>query len=267
MEKIQQALERAKLQRAENTVGKPRNNYTNNVRHKQAEDVKAIVYTKTQSVAGELAMQHQNRIINVNSDTKFSDTYKILSAQVLQRMEEHRWETLAVTSVSKDEGKTTTAINLGISIAKEIEYTVLLVDTNLRDPQLHKFFGIQSKRGLSDFLSDDIDLSDLLIQPANINHFLILPGGTPVKNSTELLGSPKMCSLVEELKGKYHKRIVIFDLPPVLDTADPLSFLPCIDCALVVVEDDVTKASDLEKSIELLTLTNVIGTVLNKVKY
>lgn len=267
MEKIQQALERAKLQREETAAGGTVNRYTKGVRHKQAADIQSIVYTKTKSIGGEAALQDQNRIISVDGHNNYTDTYKILSAQVMQRLEEHRWNTLAVTSVSKGEGKTTTAINLGISIAKEIEYTVLVVDTNLRDPQLHKFFGIESKRGLSDFLSSDIDLSELLIQPAGINHFLILPGGTPVKKSAELLGSPKMCSLVEELKGRYQKRIVIFDLPPVLNTADSLSFLPCIDCALVVVEDDVTKAADLETSIELLSLTNVIGTVLNKVKY
>ena len=63
----------------------------------------------------------------------------------------------------------------------------------------------------------------------------------PIMNSTEMLGSPKMCTLVKELKERYPKRIIIFDLPPVLNTADTLSFVPCVDCALIVVEDDVTK--------------------------
>lgn len=267
MEKIQQALERAKLQREGRASGKTTNKYTNSVRHKHAEDVQSIKYTRTQSLVGEVALQQHNRIISVNGHSKFSESYKILSTQVRQRMEEHQWSTLAITSVGEAEGKTITAINLGISIAKEVEYTVMLIDTNLRNPQLHHSFGIESTRGLSDYLSGDFDLADLLIQPAGIDHFVILPGGTPVKNSTELLGSPKMCSLVEELKGRYQKRIIIFDLPSVINTADSLSFLPCIDCALVVIEDDVTKAADLEHSVELLSVTNIIGTVLNKVKY
>ena len=86
-------------------------------------------------------------------------------------------------------------------------------------------------------------------------------------NSSEMLGSPKMCTLVEELKVRYPKRIIIFDLPPVLQTADTLSFVPCIDCALVVVEDDITKEDELKQTIELLSVTNIIGTVLNKARY
>jgi len=76
-----------------------------------------------------------------------------------------------------------------------------------------------------------------------------------------------MCSLVQELKDRYPKRIIIFDMPPILKTADTISFVPCVDCALVVVEDDETKESELKDTIELLSVTNVIGTVLNKVKY
>ncbi len=82
-----------------------------------------------------------------------------------------------------------------------------------------------------------------------------------------MLGSPKMCTLVKELKERYPKRLIIFDLPPVLKTADALSFVPCVDCALIVVEDDVTKEIDLKHTVELLSVTNVIGTVLNKARY
>ena len=77
----------------------------------------------------------------------YADAFKILSTQVMQRMHEHQWSSLAITSVGDDEGKTTTAINLGISIAKEIEYTVLLVDANLRNPSIHKYFGITPEHG------------------------------------------------------------------------------------------------------------------------
>ena len=86
-------------------------------------------------------------------------------------------------------------------------------------------------------------------------------------NSTELLGSPKMCTLVDELKDRYPKRIIIFDMPPVLNVADTVSFVPCVDCALIVVEDDSTKQVELEHAIDLLSITNVIGTVLNKARY
>ncbi len=260
MEKIQQALERAKQQRKANNKGAVD-------RHAQANDVQSIIYTRTQSVTGHTDLQRENRILSAMEHNTYADAFKILSTQVIQRMQEHQWCTLAVTSVGEDEGKTTTAINLGISIAKEIEYTVLLVDANLRKPKVHTYFGIEPEQGLTDYLKNDVDLADLLIRPADIDHFVILPGGKPLMNSTEMLGSPKMCTLVQELKERYPKRVIIFDLPPVLNTADTLSFVPCVDCALVVIEDDTTKQIELKQTIELLSVTNVIGAVLNKARY
>lgn len=260
MEKIQQALERAKLQRQGGDKSA-------NTRQEQAVDVQSIEYTRTRSIEGHVETQRENRILSAMEHSSYADAFKILSTQVMQRMKEHQWSSLAITSVGDDEGKTTTAINLGISIAREIEYTVLLVDANLRKPELHKYFGITPELGLSDYLTSDIDLADILIKPGGIDHFIILPGGKPLMNSTEMLGSPKMCSLVKELKEQYPKRIIIFDLPPVLNTADTLSFVPCVDCALIVAEDDVTKESELKQTVELLSVTNIIGTVLNKAKY
>ena len=260
MEKIQQALERAKQQRQNADKSAV-------IRQEKATDVQSIEYTRTQTIGGHVETQRKNRILSAMEHSAYADAFKILSTQIMQRMDEHQWSSLAITSVGDDEGKTTTAINLGISIAREIEYTVLLVDTNLRKPELHKYFGITPKLGLSDYLHNDIDLADVLIKPADIDHLVFLPGGEPIMNSTEMLGSPKMCSLAQELKDRYPKRIIIFDLPPVLSTADTVSFVPCVDCALVVVEDDTTKEADLKKTIDLLSVTNIIGTVLNKSKY
>jgi len=260
MEKIQQALEMAKRQR--DSVSK-------NIGTGQsyAEDVQSITYTRTQSMEGHTETQRENRILSAMAHNDYADAFKILSTQVMQRMAEHQWSSIAITSVGENEGKTTTAINLGLSIAREIGYTVLLVDTNLRRPELHKYFGMTPEVGLSDYLQGNIDLADILIKPGDVDHFIILPGGAPVMNSTELLGSPKMCSLAEELKNRYPKRIIIFDLPSVINTADTLSFVPCIDCALIVVEDDATKEVELKQTVDLLSATNVIGTVLNKARY
>ncbi|VAW52087.1 Tyrosine-protein kinase EpsD [hydrothermal vent metagenome] len=260
MEKIQQALERARLQREGQCSD-------SGSRNGQVQSVQSIEYTRTKSIEGHADLQRENRILSAMEHNDYADAFKILSTQVMQRMEGHQWSSLAITSVSGDEGKTTTAINLGISIAREIEYTVLLVDGNLRKPELHNYFGITPEVGLSDYLKNDIDIADVLIRPGDIDHFVILPGGDPLINSTEMLGSPKMCSLVEELKSRYPKRIVIFDMPPILNVADTVSFVPCVDCALIVVEDDMTKRVELEQAVSLMSVTNILGTVLNKARY
>jgi len=260
MEKIKQALDRARQERQAGAPGQ-RNKPVVEV------DLSKIEYTQTQSIESSNALKRENRVLSALEHDDFTDAFKILSTQVLQRMAEHQWSTLAITSPGGGEGTTTTAINLGVSIAKEFEYTVLLVDANLRKPGIHKHFGVKPKYGLCDYLVDDVDLSDILFNPKEFEHFVILPGGKSLMNSSEMLGSPKMCDLVKELKDRYPNRIIIFDLPPLLNTADTISFAPCIDASLIVVEDDVTKETDLKSAVDLLSITNIVGTVLNKSMY
>jgi len=79
-----------------------------------------------------------------------------------------------------------------------------------------------------------------------------------------MLNSPKMAQLVEDMKSRYHSRIIIFDLPPILSSADALAFSPYVDAALLVVEEGSTQQRDVERAVELLDSTNIVGTVLNK---
>ena len=257
MEKIKQALDRARKERV-GTLGSSIDS---------DEFDSPVKYATTQSVKSSKENMQNSRISIALGDDKYTDAFNILAIQIIQRMEEHRWTTLAVTSPVGGEGKTTAAINLAISIAKEVEYSVILVDGNLRSPKVHEYFGVEPKYGLSDYLRSDIELSDVLYRPDDIEHFIMLPGGAPVLSSVEMMGSPKMCGLVETLKDHYPKRIILFDLPPILGTADAMSIAPCIDASLVVIEDDVTKATDLKAALDILSVTNVIGTVLNKSVY
>ena len=253
MEKIKQALDRARKERTGDSI-------------LDAFD-SPVHYASTQAIKSSAEKMQESRITTAIGDDKYTDAFNILAIQIIQRMEEHRWTTLALTSPVGGEGKTTAAINLAISIAKEVEYSVILVDGNLRNPKVHEYFGVDPEYGLCDYLHSDIELSDVLYRPDNIEHFIMLPGGAPVLSSVEMMGSPKMCGLVEALKDHYPKRIIIFDLPPILGTADAMSIAPCIDASLLVIEDDVTKESDLKKAVDILSVTNVIGTVINKSVY
>jgi len=257
MEKIKQALDRARKER----IGVSGQNGG-----AEGSD-SPVKYAETQSIKSSNKKMEESRISAALEHNGYTDAFNILAIQVIQRMEEHRWTTLAITSPVGGEGKTTSAINLAISIAKEVEYSVILVDANLRSPKIHEYFGIQPKYGLCDYLNSDIELSDVLYRPDNIEHFIILPGGAPLSNSSEMMGSPKMCGLVETLKDHYPKRIIMFDLPPILGTADAMSIAPCIDASLLVLEDDVTKENDLKTAVDILSVTNIIGTVLNKSIY
>ena len=194
----------------------------------------------------------------------FVDAYKILRTQVTQRLRENGWNVVGVTSPGYGEGKTLTAVNLAVSLAMETTQTVLLVDSDLQDPTVHQVFGLKDCLGLADYLLDDQPVEDLLLHPG-IGRFVLLPGGRTISNSTEILTAPKMVGLVEELKHRYPSRVVIFDLPPLLHTADVLAFSPYTDALLMVVEEGKTTGEELQRALSLVKNSRpVLGTVLNK---
>ena len=230
----------------------------------KAASAKHISYTQTRTARASSIAMKKNRILPAYPNGEYADAFKILRTQVLQRLRENDWNVLAVTSPCDGEGKTVTAINLAASIAMEIHHTVLLVDANLRQPSIHDYLGLGVTQGLSEYLLDEVDLADLLVHPEGLEHVVLLPGGRPAQNSAELLNSPRMIQLVEELRTRYPERIVVFDLPPVLSAADALTFAPYVDAALLVLEDGKTQEQEAQRAVELLENTNILGTVLNK---
>ncbi len=259
MERIKQALERAREERQ----------LHGEVRSGRAADVPPVAaeisYTRTHTVEPPVEFLREQRVISAFEPGLYTESYKILRTQVLQRFREGNRKTLAITSANDDEGKTLTAINLAISLAQEVTHTVLLVDADLRHPKVHRYFGLDDCRGVCDYLTDDVPIDELLIHPKGTGNFVFLPGGNPVVNSAEMLTSPKMIQLVGEIKSRYPRRIVIFDLPPVLSASDAVAFAPQMDAALLVIGEGQTKAEDVRRAVELLQKTEVIGTALTKV--
>jgi exopolysaccharide/PEP-CTERM locus tyrosine autokinase len=261
MERIKQALERARAERQ----GNPAPVAINTAAAPAPEaHVQNLRYSQTREVDIPDQKLRANRVVTSFEPCEFTDAYNMLRTQVLQRLSENNWNVLAVTSPGSGEGKSLTALNLAASLAMEVNYTVLLVDADLRHPKLHEHLGLEAGQGLSDYLLDDTPLPELLIHPANIDHLTVLPGGRAMRNSAEMLNSPKMSRLVEEMKNRYPSRIVIFDLPPVLNTADAMAFAPYVDATLLVVEEGKTTRKEVQHALDLLSATNVIGTVLNK---
>jgi capsular exopolysaccharide synthesis family protein len=222
-----------------------------------------IKYTQTRTLDIPLESLRENRIITGYDASIENDAYKILRTRVLQRLEANNSNVLAITSPAPGAGKTVTAINLALSMSLELSRTVLLVDADLRHPKVHHYFNQPQMRGLSEYLQDDIPLEDLLVHPG-LGQCIFLPGGQPLINSSEMLSSPKMAALVDELKARYPSRIVIFDLPPVLSGDDAIAFTRYTDATLLVLEDGVTQEEEVVRSTELLKDANLIGTVLNK---
>jgi protein-tyrosine kinase len=226
-------------------------------------DSEQFSYTQTRIQTTQSKHLQENRIITGFKPGKWLESYKMLRTRCLQLMDVMNWNTLAITSPGNNAGNSLMAANLAISIAMELDRSVLLVDANFQNPSICKLFGIKAEKGLGDYLLNDAPLNEMLINP-DVDRLVILPAGKEMLNSTEMLRSPKMIRLVNELKTRYPSRIIIFDLPPLLSQADTLGFSPYVDCVLLVVDEGHTKTEELEHAASLLKETNVLGTVLNK---
>lgn len=261
MEKIKQALDRARDTRKSES-----RSYIHRSRahvSPKPEISQEIKYTKTKFVEVSWDKLREKRVIVGDTNDSISDQYKVLRTHILQRMKANQWNLLAITSPSEGCGKTLTSINLAISLAREVNHTVLLVDLDLRRPSIQSYFFKDEHPGISDYLTEGKELSEILFNPG-LQRMLILPGNRSFTNSSEMLSSPKMVQLVEELKTRYQNRIVIFDMPPVLSCDDTMAFSPYIDAIMLVVEEGGTHKNDLKQAYDLLPNEKIIGTLLNK---
>jgi protein-tyrosine kinase len=219
-------------------------------------------YKSTRVVLCDSAVLRMNKVISICTEDEASKL-KILRTQILNRISEEGNTLFLVTSANPGEGKTLTAINLAISFSHQLNKTVLLVDTDIRKPSIHKYFGLEDGPGLSDYLIGKAQISDVLVNPG-IDRFVILPGGRPLTNSAELLGSPRMRFLLDELKQRYHDRFVILDSAPVLTSADPMVLSNFVDGILIVIEAEKTTRDHVRNVFEVMHNKPIIGTVLNK---
>jgi protein-tyrosine kinase len=205
----------------------------------------------------------RNLVIGTAASNQVYSAYNYLRTQVIHRLQENGWNTVAVTSPSRESGNTLTAINLAISIARNYNYTVLLVELDLVNPSFGRLLGFEQRQGIVDHLLYDVPISEIMLDPG-IDGLVVIPAGSPVTNSSELLSSPKMTRLVEELKLRYKQLIVLFDLPSVLSVDDAMAFSPFVDCALLVVEEGETRVNDVRRALDYLRSTKILGVVLNR---
>ena len=169
-----------------------------------------------------------------------------------------------VTSALAGEGKTFCAINLAISIALEMDRTVLLVDADVAKPSVPKALGIKAEIGLMDVLLDRrIDLAEVLCK-TDIDKLTVLPAGTANQHATELLASGAMRELLRELASRYHDRIIIFDSPPLLAASEAGVLASQMGQIVVVVEAGKTSETQLKDALGRIDSSKVAGLLLNK---
>lgn len=173
---------------------------------------------------------------------------------------------IMVTSSLPGEGKTYCAINLAMSIAMELDHTVLLVDADVARPSVLRTLGLPAQRGLMDILVDEaLDLSDVMLR-TNVPTLSILPAGTSTPRATELLASAAMTNLVMEIAHRYPDRIVIFDSPPLLLTSEARVLASHMGQIVVVVESETTTQHAVKESLSQLEGCSNVNLIYNKTR-
>ncbi len=263
MDKLEKALEKARKQRASGGEEASPASQGKAAREGVRENVEPTVRLSASVLPPDMEDCFEaNRIVAHRTRSPEADAFRILRSQVLQTMTKAGFKTLAITSPNYGDGKTTIALNLAISIAQDLKQTVLLVDLDLRKPSIHRYLGIESDYGLTDYLAGQADIPYCL-QRLPFERLSVLPAGNMTEHSSEILGSPQMAALADELKNRYPDRLMIYDMPPILAQDDPLAFLPHVDAVLLIARDGVTRTEDIKRSLDILEPANVIGTVLN----
>lgn len=193
-----------------------------------------------------------------------SEEYRTIRTAILFSQAEAASRTIAFTSMSPEEGKSSTLANLAISFA-QLGDKVLAVDADLRKPRLAKIFQVRNTTGLAGVLTGRATLEDA-VQKTAVDHLWVLPGGPHPPNPAELLNSRRMRDLLVELKKQY--RVILIDLPPVLAVIDPVIVSSMADGTLLVVKTGKATRKPLLKTMEELrkAKATVIGAIFNDAK-
>ena len=225
----------------------------------------------SRSVTIDLAMLHEKGLVTPDRPrSTIAEEFRVIKRPLLRNVIEEgparidNANLIMITSALSGEGKTFNAINLAISMAMELDYTVLLVDADVSRPSVFRQLGLAPERGLMDILSGEVDdLSDVLLR-TNIEKLSLLPAGMPHSRATELLASENMNRLLKQMATRYSDRIIVFDSPPLLLTTESRVLATHMGQVVVVVEAERTTHASIRQALATIESCPVKMNVLNK---
>jgi protein-tyrosine kinase len=189
--------------------------------------------------------------------------YRMLRTRILHRARSKNWSTIGVTSAGPGDGKSLTALNLSLSLAREGNSEVVLLDLDMRKPSICRYLGVIPPAQIQGFFEQQVDLSELFFS-IGVENLLIASGTESTARASEMLASAKFDELIEYIKGRTTNPIVLIDLPPLLITDDALVIVPKIDAMLLVASEGSTDRAVFKKAVEILAEFPIAGVVLNR---
>jgi protein-tyrosine kinase len=233
----------------------------------------AVNRQSTRRIELDLArMRELGMVTAAGGRTNLLEEFRIIKRPLLKRAfaerspKENPGNLIMVTSSLPGEGKTYSAINLAMSIAMELDHTVLLVDADVARPSVLRTLGLPAQRGLMDILLDDkLDLADVMLR-TNVDTLSILPAGTSTPRATELLASSTMTAMVHELAHRYPDRVIIFDSPPLMLTSESRVLASHMGQIIVVVEAQTTTQHAVKEALQQLEGMANVNLLYNKTR-
>ena len=192
-----------------------------------------------------------------------SEAYRNIRTSLLLSSPEKPPKRVAITSPNPSEGKTTTAINTAIALS-QTGAQVLVIDSDMRKPRIHKIFAVENGAGLSSFLSGQGEL-DSIVKKTNVPNLYYIPSGPIPPNPSELLGSNLFKNMMESLEERFDH--IVLDSPPVLGFADSMILSTLVDGVILVISGGKTPRETLQRAKEILAQVNakILGVVINRV--
>ena len=214
-------------------------------------------------------LRHYGIITPEDQKTAVTEQFRVIKRPLLMNSfskEVKNGNLIMVSSSLAGEGKSFCAVNLAMSIAMEMDHTVLLVDADVARPMVPKILGLGTDKGLLDVLLDDkLDMTEVLIK-TNIEKLSILTAGRPHPNANELLASQSMGLLLKELVQRYEDRIIIFDSPPLLQTSEARVLANQMGQIVLVVEAEKTSQQTVKEALRQIESCEIVNLVYNKAK-
>jgi len=209
----------------------------------------------------------QNRVLVPESDHALRMTgasaYRMLRTRLLQRARSNNWRTIGITSPGQGAGKSLTSLNLALSIAREGNNNVFLIDLDMRAPKICQYIGATPPIDINHYLASTVRAEDLLFS-VGVDNFTLAGTLTNTDQASELLASGRLEELFAYIYSIAPEPLILLDLPPLLSTDDALVVAPKVDACLLVVAEGLSRRDGTEKALELLTDFKLAGIVLNR---
>jgi Mrp family chromosome partitioning ATPase len=193
-------------------------------------------------------------------------TFDIMRTKLLQQMRSNNWRRVAITSPTAACGKTTLALNLAFSLARQPDIFSMLLEFDLRRPTISKVLGLRESRQFSKVLEGQAAPEAHLLRHGR--NLLIAPSAHRSSNPAELLQAVETGRIMDAVEAQFTPDIMLFDMPPMLVSDDTLAFIDQIDCVLLVAAAGSSTIAEINRCADdLAARCNFLGVVLNKCRY